>query len=426
MKVGYIIGGVTATTLAIFIGGNLYADKKLKSFYQLNHNSALHIKVSEFNMGFLSGEAKSTVSLNLDPCHPQDKLSFEIIDTIKRHPTGYVIHSRILYPYETEQNLKRLFGQQDPLNIETKIKWSGAAKLHLNSPVVDHKDGDFFFQSKGMDLTFDVSSKDHKHFQNISLNIPAITLGDASNYFALEQLNAKANQMHLSKIIPNTVSEVSAHLMRFKSYSSYSYGVDVNLQQLKAKNQVSSKNNVFNFKNNFEINKIMLADSTSTGKLKLNLAINDLDSAKFQTFYDVINRNSNICNPNADHEILKAFLDVLGQGIKIDSKDNIFSLGDSQITSEFEATLNKGKYDNLEMLTAALPMQLTAQGRLETSRAFIHEMLKFSPPHHQTNSVEQVEAIIQQLSMQGMLKADGEQLVSRFEYKFGEPRFSNY
>lgn len=426
MNVGYILGGVAATTVIILIGGNIYADKKLQDFYQLNHNSALQIKVNTFDMGLLSGEAKSTVSLNLDPCHPQDKLSFEVIDTIKRHPTGYVIHSRILYPYQTEQNLKRIFGQQDPLRLETKIKWSGAAQFHLSSPVIEHKDDDFFFQSKGMDLKFNLSPTDYKHFQDFSLVIPAITIGDQSNYFALEQFNAKTNHMHLSKIIPNATSEASAHLIRFKSYSPHSYGVDVNLQQLKAKSQILSNNKLLNLKNSFEIEKITLADAATTGKVKFNLSVNELDAAKFQTFYDVIDRNSTVCNPNAEQEILNAFLDMLGQGVKVASKENIFSLGKSQITTEFEATLNKGKYDNLDMFVAALPMQLTAQGRLETSRAFIHDILTLSPQHDQNTSMEQVETIIQQLSAQGMLKEDGNRLVSRFEYKFGEPRFSNY
>ena len=172
---------------------------------------------------------------------------------------------------------------------------------------------------------------------------------------------------------------------------------------------------------------MQLNEKTDTGKLKFNVDIKEVNEKLFQDFYEVIDKNSSVCNKNADQEILQAFLKVLGQGISIESKENLFSFNEkSQFSADFEASLNKGDYKNLELLMTVLPMQLTAQGRLETSKTFLNDLLSIGA--NQTNFQQSgyLDGLIENLIIQGMAQHHGDKLVSRFEYKFGEPRFSNY
>ena len=427
MNIKYIIGGITVTAITIITGGSLYADQKLEKIYQMQHDSALKIKVNEFDMGLLSGKAKTTVSLALDPCYPENTLSFEVMEDIKRNFTGYTITSRIAYPYEVEQQLKRFFNDQDPLTLTSQLYWSGKAKLHLHSPTLQHQEGDFFLQSKGIDFKLDLAEQDYKHLKDISLIVPSVTFRDQQNYFEVNNLKFNTNDLHLAKLIPNSKSIFSADAIRIKSYSTYGKNIDFNFEKLNGLTENILKDQAFQLKNSFSIEEIQMGEQSTKGTLKFNLAITDVDEKLFQNFYQVIDRNSSVCNSNADQEVLQAFLKVLGQGLKIESKENIIAFNnESQLRADFEASLNKGNYQNLDTLMATLPMQLTAQGRVETSKEFLAHLVSLGQASTITNKSDYVDGLIQNLMVQGMLQTQGNKLVSRFEYKFGEPRFTNY
>ena len=59
---------VLATTV---IGGNLYADKGLNSYYQQNQKSNLmSLQYHNFNMGAMQGSADWVAEFTIDPCIP--------------------------------------------------------------------------------------------------------------------------------------------------------------------------------------------------------------------------------------------------------------------------------------------------------------------------------------------------------------------
>ena len=421
-----IIGGAGLGILAIFGGGNLYADQQLKKFYHSAQHSTLKVTTNEYNMGLFSGQAKKTVSLMLDPCQPDDLLSFDVIDHIKRGVTGYNIESRIALPAETEKQLKSFFNNKDPLSLDTQVSWFGKVKLHLHSPEIKHQKDNIILESKGIDFKLNTNTKDPKSFYDLDLSIPLIIATDQDNQFELKNLKLKGDQFHLSKLLPSSVSTFSTDKFRIKNHSISEQPFDLNLENMKGKSENIIKDNKLYLKNTFEIQSVQLNQQSEKGALKFNFNALDIDAKAFEAFYAVVDRNSTTCAPNADKENIEALIKVLEKGVKIESKDNVFAFHpNSQLRLDTEAKFTAGKYDNIDMLIAALPTQLTAEGQITTSKTFINDLLSIGQKSALSNNPAQLDRMIEGMIAQGMLKQNGNQLISKFEYKFGEPRFLN-
>lgn len=417
------LGGTLGACAVIITGGNLYADQKLKDFYQHStQSSGLSIKSNEFDMGLFSGHAKSTVEFILDPCKPNDKISFQVTDQISRGIFGYTSTSKINYSDEIKGDLQKFFGSKEPLIIKTSLNWLGNANVNISSPAINHKDGTFFLNSKGLDLTFDSSNKDIHLLKNIVLNAPSFSVGDHENYFSMDKLHMTANQVHTSQIIDDSDIHLSLNLMRIKTFGPYPQ--DINIEKISTTSQTNINKNLLNVSNQFKVGKFSMPNTNKTGNLQFNLDIKDIDSTKLQTMYTTIEDTSKTCQADSDQKIMQAMLDIFEQGVKIESKNNLIKIGETTLASEFSANLSKGQYDNIEMFAAAAPMQFTAEGRVDTSRAFILELLKLNP-RQAAQADAQVDQVIAQLQSQGMLKQEGQKITSKFEYKYGAPRFTN-
>lgn len=417
------LGGALGACAVIITGGNLYADQKLKDFYQNStHNSGLSIKSTEFDMGLLSGHATSTVEFILDPCQPNDKISIQVTDQISRGIFGYTSTSKIHYSDKVKTELNKFFGQQEPLLIKTSLNWLGNAKVNITSPAIDHKDAEFYLNSKGVELSFESNNKDFKLIKNIVFNMPSLTVGDNENYFSMDKLHLNANQVHMTQIINNSDIDLSLNLMRIKTYGPYP--TDFNIEKINTLSKTKIDNDLLNITNQFKIGNFSLPNANKTGNLQFNFDIKDINSTALQAMYNTIEEGSKTCQPDNEQKIIQAMLDIFEHGAKIESKNNLIKIGESTLASEFSAILGKGQYDNIDMFAAAAPMQFTAEGRVDTSRAFILELLKLNP--RQADQADaQVDQVIAQLQSQGMLKQEGQKITSKFEYKYGAPRFTN-
>ena len=90
------IGGVL-TLAVVAVGGNLYADKSLKAYYQhsTKQSNDLKLQYQQFQMGALNGSANWTAELVLDPCKPKEVIQLKGQDHIQRSWNGYAIRSDI-------------------------------------------------------------------------------------------------------------------------------------------------------------------------------------------------------------------------------------------------------------------------------------------------------------------------------------------
>ena len=134
-KIKWGVGGVVAVaTLAV--GGNLYADKSLQTYYQQEAKQPsknLSLNYQNFQMGALQGSADWTAELILDPCKPKEVIKLTGRDQIKRSWNGYQIQSDVKV-VQADSALKSLVNQ--PLKLNTHVNWLGTMKSTLTTPVI--------------------------------------------------------------------------------------------------------------------------------------------------------------------------------------------------------------------------------------------------------------------------------------------------
>lgn len=134
-KIKWGVGGVVAVaTLAV--GGNIYADKSLQTYYQQEAKQPsknLSLNYQNFQMGTLQGSADWTAELILDPCKPKDVIKLAGRDHIQRSWNGYQIQSDIKI-VQTDSAFKPLLNQ--PLMLQTRVNWLGAMKSTLTTPEI--------------------------------------------------------------------------------------------------------------------------------------------------------------------------------------------------------------------------------------------------------------------------------------------------
>ena len=82
-KLKWGIGSVL-TLAVVAVGGNLYADKSLKTYYQQGskQSSNLNLQYQQFHMGSLKGSANWVAELILDPCKPKEVIQLSGQDNI--------------------------------------------------------------------------------------------------------------------------------------------------------------------------------------------------------------------------------------------------------------------------------------------------------------------------------------------------------
>lgn len=418
------IGGFVGLGIITIAGGNVYADKKLKDFYQNPQlNAGLHYKIQNYDMGFMSGTVKSTIQINLDPCNPHDLLSIDATDSISRNLFGYTIKTQLHYPQNFEENIQKVFGNQSPLDITSKINWWGNVDIKMTSPIIDFKDQDFFVNNKGLDISFKYNAKKPSLIEDLSIHMPSFTAGDKMNYFSFDKLEFDANKLHLYQIIDGAKSEFSINHLRFKSYDRQS--TDIYLEKIVGLSSTNESKGMFDFKNSFNIEKFSLSDSNKFGKIDTNFHIKNVDEKSLKTLYTLIEKISTTCVPDNEQQLERAILSVLEQGLTLESNNNIISLGDSNLKADFSAVLDKGIYHNSSALLNSITMKINAEGKIETTKDFIQDVLALSP---QTASLagDQTEQAIQQLKNQGMVQVNGNTLTSKFEFRSGQPRFTNH
>jgi hypothetical protein len=430
MSIKYVIGGVVAVGATTLVGGNLYADQQLKSFYQQEVKSAdkkmINIKVNHLNMGALSGEADYILSIMPDPCQPQDKFDLHIKDKITRQLTGYKIDSTVVLPENIEKTLKPIFSGQAPVAMQSTLSWTGNIHVKASSPAIDYNKDNQYVQSKGIVLEFDTNKKDYQLMKDIHLDMPSLVVRNDSSYFALDKLNFEADHIHYKKILPKSSSALTLNQLKFNTYTEQR-PIEVNVQQFKLSNQSEVKNQKFSNMNTFEIGKFKLPASEEFGKLAMNFDIKDIDAVKLQALLDELDKSGQECQATeqAQEKLMQAALQVLEQGIKFESKNNVITLGDKTLTANIEGTLPQGQYGTMMNFISAAPTKVSVTGQAESSKAFVKELMKLNPAMAAQADDRMVDEMLKQFQMQGMLKVEGDKLISKFEYQAGQPRFTN-
>lgn len=430
MALWYWFGGVAGAGMIAVAGGNLYADQQLKKFYQdvevKEPNKMVSLQIKDLQLGIMGGHADYVLTFQNDPCQPEEKYEFQIHDQIQRKVTGYQIDSRVTLPKELNDKLKIYFADKPPVSLRTKLNWLGVPHTTLSSPAINYQKDDFYLQSKGAVLQFNIDRKDKELLKNFKLELPSFILRDDRNYFALDQLLLSIDQYHPEKLQLESTSILTLNHLKFKSYAIQP--VSLNLEQIKGLSHSFIKSGKAHFDNSFEVGTVRLADTEKTGKVNFNLNIRDVDAASFQNFVNEISRMQQQCeiDPNKRDKEFRAILPIFSHGFRIESKNNFMAFNDqSSLKTSFEVKFPKGQYQDMDSLGQAVVNATHVTGDLETTRLFIKDVMSLGSNMQANADDQMVDLMISNMQSQGRIKVNGNTLTSKFVYQGGQPRFIN-
>ena len=407
------------------IGGNLYADKSLNSYYQQNQkNNLVSIQYKNFNMGAMQGSADWTAQFNFDPCKPKDVLMLSGTDEIKRSWNGYHIESKI-HLQQGNEAFQRMLKQ--PLNAQTKIDWLGVVHSSLTIPVFEKNDADIQTRIDPMTFRLDAKSKDNQlKILNAKLEIPNMTVSDKLGHLEMREVAFETSQGLNSTFDAGKTQLNIASIKR----------TDRNVRQLGSgefkdfalvMNTDIDKHTV-NFDTQLNIKEVVMPKIPTFQKLQMNFNLKALNKQKIQTFFDLLEKNSEVCvaKDELSQELADSFLSIINEGFIFESQNNQIKLGESYAKASLNGKVMPGHQSSFASLVKMAPSLVEYQANIEYDKQIMKTLMgNYLQQGGKTFSDQELEQMLNGMQQAMQAKREGDVLKIGIEYKYGEKKFLN-
>lgn len=415
---------MTLTTLAI--GGNLYADKSLKAYYELptqQRSNSLSINYRDFQMGALQGQANWTAELILDPCQPEDIIKLSGQDQIRRSWKGYQIQSNVKV-VQAQDSVKIL--SEQPIDIQTNVNWLGYIHTTLKTPeIIQHNQQ---IQSNFAPMTVKLSAKPEQQqlkILDLSLDMPNLMVADASNQFQISGLQLKTNQGLNGAILETGKTNLKIDLLKMSNRNVHPTGnVELKNYQINSDNALTER--MVNTKLMVQFDAMKMPYAPLLQNAKFNFEVKDLNRSKLQNFLDVVLRSDNRCYAK---EILMrdfepALLAVLNQGFQVESKDNQWHIGNGKAKASMTGRFMPSHQKTLKSMVSMVPSLVEYKADMQFDKNMVASIMKSLPGQKQQSmSDQELESILSSMQQSGQLKRDGDVMKMSMEYKYGDKKF---
>ncbi|MFH7764478.1 DUF945 family protein [Acinetobacter sp. BSP-28] len=418
--VGSII--VLATSV---IGGNLYADKSLNSYYQQKQKSDLmSIQYHNFNMGPMQGSADWVAEFTIDPCKPKDVLILNGTDAIKRSWNGYHIESQI-HLKQGNEVFKVLLKQ--PLTAQTKIDWLGVIHSSLTTPVYEKNEADIQTRIDSMTLKIDAKSKaDQLDVLNLKFQIPNITVNDKLGHVQMRDLEFETNQ-GLNSVLDEgktrvniaSIQRTDRNVQQFGSGELKDFALIVNTELDEHK---------VNFDTQIKIGEMNLHKTPSFRDFQMNMNLKALNKQKIQTFLDLLEKKSEVCATKQElsQDLANSFLAIVNDGFSFESQNNQIKVGDGYAKASLTGKVMPGHQSSFESLLKMAPNLVEYQANVEYDKQIMKTIMKnYLQQGGKTLSDQELEQMLDGMQQTLQAKREGDILKIGIEYKYGEKKFLN-
>ncbi|WP_171262984.1 DUF945 family protein [Acinetobacter sp. ANC 4169] len=413
---------VLATTV---IGGNLYADKSLNSYYQQNQKSnSLSIQYKNFNMGPMQGSADWVAEFTLDPCKPKDVLILNGTDAIKRSWNGYHIES-LIHLKQGNQVFQTLLKQ--PLTAQTKIDWLGVIHSSLTTPVYEKNDAET--QTRIDPMTFKIAAKsnaDQLDIHNLKFQIPNITVNDKLGHVQMRDLEFETNQGSNSVLDEGktrlniaSIQRTDRNVQQFGSGELKNFALMVNTgvdQQL------------VNFDTQLKIGEMTMPKTPSMRDFQMNMNLKALNKQKIQTFFDLLEKNTEVCESKKElsQDVVNSFLAIVNEGFSFESENNQIKVGDGYAKASLTGKVMPGHQTSFESLFKMAPNLVEYQANVEYDKQIMKIIMKnYLQQGGKALSDQELEQMLNGMQQSLQAKREGDILKVGIEYKYGEKKFLN-
>lgn len=424
-KIKWGVGGVVAVaTLAV--GGNLYADKSLQTYYQQEAKQPtknLSLNYQNFQMGALQGSADWTAELILDPCKPKEVIKLTGRDQIKRSWNGYQIQSDVKV-VQADSALKSLVNQ--PLKLNTHVNWLGTMKSTLTTPVIVRNEAKI--QTRLDPVTLEYRAKpvnDQLQMQDLKLDIPNLTVMDAETHFQMTGLKIETNQGLNGNYLEAGKTTVQMDLLKMAD-RGLNNPISAELKNYRVEAESDLTDRVLNTKMAVQVGEMKMTFSPVMQNVKFNFNLQDVNRAKLQALFDIIEKSENSCL--AQEKLLQdlepALLAVINEGFKFDSSDNQIKIGTGEAKASLTGRFMPSHQKTLKGMVAMVPSLVEYKADVQFDKNMVASIMNSIPGKAGLSMSDQdIETMLSSMQQSGQLKRDGDVMKMSMEYKYGEKKF---
>ncbi len=424
-KIKWGVGGVVAVaTLAV--GGNLYADKSLQTYYQQEAKQPsknLSLNYQNFQMGALQGSADWTAELILDPCKPKEVIKLTGRDQIKRSWNGYQIQSDVKV-VQADSALKSLVNQ--PLKLNTHVNWLGTMKSTLTTPVIVRNEAKI--QTRLDPVTLEYRAKpvnDQLQMQDLKLDIPNLTMMDAETHFQMTGLKIETNQGLNGNYLEAGKTTVQMDLLKMAD-RGLNNPISAELKNYRVEAESDLTDRVLNTKMAVQVGEMKMTFSPVMQNVKFNFNVQDVNRAKLQALFDIIEKSENSCL--AQEKLLQdlepALLAVINEGFKFDSSDNQIKIGTGEAKASLTGRFMPSHQKTLKGMIAMVPSLVEYKADVQFDKNMVASIMNSIPGKAGLSMSDQdIETMLSSMQQSGQLKRDGDVMKMSMEYKYGEKKF---
>ena len=424
-KIKWGVGGIVAVaTLAV--GGNLYADKSLQTYYQQEAKQPsknLSLNYQNFQMGAMQGSADWTAELILDPCKPKEVIKLTGRDQIKRSWNGYQIQSDVKV-VQADSALKSLVNQ--PLKLNTHVNWLGTMKSTLTTPVIVRNEAKI--QTRLDPVTLEYRAKpvnDQLQMQDLKLDIPNLTVMDAETHFQMTGLKIETNQGLNGNYLEAGKTTVQMDLLKMADRGlDNPISAELKNYQIEAESDLTDR--VLNTKMAVQVGEMKMTFSPVMQNVKFNFNVQDVNRAKLQALFDIIEKSENSCL--AQEKLLQdlepALLAVINEGFKFDSSDNQIKIGTGEAKASLTGRFMPSHQKTLKGMVAMVPSLVEYKADVQFDKNMVASIMNSIPGKAGLSMSDQdIETMLSSMQQSGQLKRDGDVMKMSMEYKYGEKKF---
>ena len=424
-KIKWGVAGVVAVaTLAV--GGNLYADKSLQTYYQQEAKQPtknLSLNYQNFQMGALQGSADWTAELILDPCKPKEVIKLTGRDQIKRSWNGYQIQSDVKV-VQADSALKSLVNQ--PLKLNTHVNWLGTMKSTLTTPVIVRNEAKI--QTRLDPVTLEYRAKpvnDQLQMQDLKLDIPNLTVMDAETHFQMTGLKIETNQGLNGNYLEAGKTTVQMDLLKMAD-RGLNNPISAELKNYRVEAESDLTDRVLNTKMAVQVGEMKMTFSPVMQNVKFNFNLQDVNRAKLQALFDIIEKSENSCL--AQEKLLQdlepALLAVINEGFKFDSSDNQIKIGTGEAKASLTGRFMPSHQKTLKGMVAMVPSLVEYKADVQFDKNMVASIMNSIPGKAGLSMSDQdIETMLSSMQQSGQLKRDGDVMKMSMEYKYGEKKF---
>ena len=423
-KLKWGIGSVL-TLAVVAVGGNLYADKSLKTYYQQGSKQSnnLNLQYQQFHMGSLKGSANWVAELVLDPCKPKEVIQFSGQDNIKRSWNGYTIHSdiKIIQAPGALQSLLK-----EPLKVQTTVNWLGNMNSTLTTPVITRNEAQIQSRLDPIKLKFRAKPIDQQlKILDLQLEIPNLTVTDTNTHFQMVGLKLETDQGLNGEYLEAGKTKIQMDLLKM-SDRDINKPINAELKNFSIETQSELTDRVLNTEMLLRLDEMKMPFVPAMQKVQFNFNVIDLNRQKLQSFFDILAKGENSCVAKEAlvKDIEPALLAVINEGFHFESKDNQFAMGGGLAQASMTGRIMPSHQSTMMGMLKIMPSLMEYKADVQFDKNMMSSVMNnYMQKGGAAKSDQNIENMLSTMQQSGQVKREGDILKMSVEYKYGQTKF---